>query len=133
MANQFSVSGTIVYTPPLAAPNSGAASLSTQGVYNAQNVGSVDVPAGTTTATSFSVPFGSVGAASVVIVRNQMSTPINVRLNGSGTDTFELAPGAMFRYESPTTPATTPITAVECITTAEPTAIENIFYWIFGD
>jgi hypothetical protein len=132
MSDQFAINGTITYTPPLAATNSGAAQFSTQGVYEAQSVGAIDVTTGATIGTQFQIPFGSIAAAAVVIVKNSMTTPINIFLNGHAVADFELQPGAQFRYESPTNPQTTPITSVTAEILASPTSVQRLFYWIFG-
>lgn len=133
MSDQLTTQVSVTYTPPKAAANSGQSTLGTSGAYNAASVGSIDVPNGTTPPTTFSVPFNAVDNAKTVIVRNDMTSDVGIRLNGAVADNFELGPAGEMIISSPTAPGTTPITQVDVVTTADPANLERIFYWVFGD
>jgi len=131
--SNFSTSQGIQWTPPGAATNSGNSTLTTQGTENAQSVGTLDIPNGTTIATVFPVPFGTVEAAKLCVVQNLMSSEIGVRLNGHGTDDFTLGPGQRFSLDGATAGATTPLISVDIVTTADPASTEQVNFWILGD
>jgi len=133
MSSTVTVSRTIQFTPPSAPVNSGTGTISTQAIYNSQNVGDIDVQITDASGTSFSIPFGSVGAAKVAIVKNLMSADIGIRINGSVADNFKLPSGGVFSYESSSAPGSDPLSSITVITTATPTQISNISYWVFGD
>ncbi len=134
MANDaFSVTLTVQYTPPGAAANSGLASLASTGTENAQSVGRLDIPAGTTIDTVFPIPFGGVGEAKVCVVQNLMSSAIGIRLNGAIADDFELGPGQTFALIGGVVGGTTPLISVDIVTTVDPTVTEYINYWTMGD
>lgn len=133
MAQTATITFGILYTPPSAAANSGNASFSTQASYNAQNVGQLDVQTSDAPATTFAIPFGSVSAGKIVMVRNMMSTEIGIRLNAAGSDNMKLPAGGEFVYAASVAPNATPLTAVTIVTTASPAQIENVMYWVFGD
>jgi hypothetical protein len=133
MAQQFTTIETVTYTPPKAAPNSGVSTLGTTGVYNASSIGSIDIPNGTTVDTIIPVPFNQVTNAKVIIIRNEMSSDIGIRLNGAVADSFQLGAGGEFKYENPTTPASNPIDEVSVVTKVDPTATQYIYFLVFGD
>jgi hypothetical protein len=129
----FTVACSVVFTPPGANVNSGQSSFPSQGTYGAQCSGNIDVPSGTVLGTSYSIPFGSVAAAKLLIVKNMMSSDIAVRLNGAVTDTFRIAAGGEFMYASPATPSGTPLASALFMTTASPTADEQVLFVTLGD
>jgi len=133
MADQLTTATSVTYTPPKAAANSGQSTLGTSGVYNAAAVGSIDIPNGTIVGTVFSIPFNSVDNAKTVIIRNDMTSDVGVRLNGAVADNFELAPSGEMIISNPVAPGTTPITQIDVVTTADPTNLERLFYFVFGD
>lgn len=126
---------TLQWTPPSAAVNSGQSAFTHQAAYNAQNVGAIDVPASTPPSTVFDIPFGSVGKAKCLVVKNLMTTDVDVKLNGSGTVNFTLPPGGKFSYECPVDPTTGtyPLIEASITTLATPTNLESVQYWVFGD
>ena len=132
-ADNFSATFTFTYTPPNAPVNSGVASLAVSGTYQGGQAGSVDVPPGTTVGTVLSIPFGSVAAAKVLVIRNNMSSEVGIRLNGSGSNNFNIPAGGQIVYLVPTTPVAVPLTAASIITIVDPTAIERVNFWVFGD
>ncbi len=132
-AKNFTSTLSLQYTPPSAPTNSGVATLAVTGTYNGGQSGTIDVPNGTTADTSFSVPFGSLASAKLLVIRNNMSTDIAVRLNGAVADSFRIAAGGQFAYMAPTAPSTVPITSAIVRNSADPTATEEIQFWAFGD
>lgn len=134
-ASTFNSTLNIQYTPPSAPANSGVASLLVGGTYNGGQAGSIDVPTTIVVSppTVIPVPFGSVDAAKLLVIRNNMSSEIGVRLNGAITDTFNLPPGGEFIYAAPTAPGAIPLTSADVVPTVVPTVIEKIDYWCFGD
>ena len=82
MSSTATVSLSLQYTPPSAAANSGNVSFQTQTSHNAQNVGNIDVNPADPTLTEFPVPFGAVGQAKVLVIKNLMTSDIGVRING---------------------------------------------------
>ena len=134
MANDaFSVTLTVQYTPPSAAVNSGLASVAITGTENAQSVGRLDVPAGTSIDTVIPVPFGAVDEAKVCIVQNLMSSAVGIRLNGAIADDFELGPGQTFALLGAVVGLVTPLTSLDIVTTVDPTVTEFCNYWVMGD
>jgi hypothetical protein len=123
----------VQWTPPNAAVNSGNSSFQVQGPYNAQQVGQIDVQTTDIPGTIFPVQFGSISKAKVVIIKNMMSSEIGIRLNGAIANNFNLPSGGEVVYASPTGPAAVPLTAIDVVTTASPTATEQINTFVFGD
>jgi hypothetical protein len=134
-ASTFNSTLNIQYTPPSAPANSGVASLVVGGTYNGGQAGSIDVPTTIIVSppTVIPVPFGSVAAAKLLIIRNNMSSEIGVRLNGAVANTFNLPPGGEFVYAVPTTPGAIPLTSADVIPTVVPTVTEQIHFFVFGD
>lgn len=129
----FTVACALTFTPPGAPVNSGQSSFPTQGTYGAQCSGNIDVPASTVIGTTYAVPFGSISAAKFLIIKNMMSSEIAIRLNGAVTDTFRLAAGGEFMYASPAAPGATPLASASILTTASPSADEQVLFVALGD
>ena len=123
----------IQYTPPSAPVNSGQSTFSVTAIHSAQNVGQIDVNSTDIPTTVFVIPFGSVAAAKVAIVKNLMSSDVGIRINGSVTDNFRLAAGGELAYACQTAPNSSPLASISVVTTASPGSTENISYWIMGD
>lgn len=132
-ADNFTATLSLQYTPPGAPVNSGVATLAAVGTYNANSVGTVDVPPGTVVGTTFSIPFSSIAAAKLCVIRNNMSSAIGIRINGAVANNFQVAAGGEFMYASPAAPGSDPLTSIVVVTTVDPTQIERISYWVFGD
>lgn len=132
-ASQFTVTLGVQFTPPSAPANSGVSTFGAQGNYNAQNVGTIDVPTSITPPMDYVIPFGSVALASMVLIKNMTSSTIGLKINGSMTVNHELAPGAIWMMAGATAPTGTPLTAMSATVSAAPTTIEQIQYMIFGD
>ena len=133
MPTNVTVTTNLQWTPPSAPVNSGNASMSVVASINAQNVGSIDVQTTDTSPTTFAIPFGSISAAKVLLIKNMMSSDISVRLNGDNADTFRIPSGGAIHYAAPATPGSVPISSVTVITTVTPTQVETIHYFVFGD
>lgn len=101
--------------------------------HTAQNVGIIDVEAGTAPATEFAIPFGSVEAAKLLIVRNLMTSEVQVKVNGSLAPIFTIPAQGMEMFAVPSIAATFPIAAMSFLTTATPGNTESVQYWLFGE
>lgn len=86
MATSANVTLSVVYTPPSAAQNTGNASMTVPITFEAQNVGVLDIPTSTPAGTVFEIPFGSISAAQLVIIKNLTPNAIGVKINGAGAD-----------------------------------------------
>ncbi len=132
-ADNFNATLNLKYTPPGSPPGSGVAALVVAGTYQAGQSGSTDVPPGTVVGTAFAIPFGSVTAAKLFVIRNNTSSEISIKLNSSGSANFNIPAGGEFVYSAPTAPDAVPLTAVSFLTTVDPTEIERVLWWCFGD
>jgi hypothetical protein len=133
MANPVILNTSVQYTPPAAPVGSGLSSFALQALYNAQQVGQIDVPAGTAPSTVFNVAFGYVNAAKLLIVRNLMSSDVAIRINGSVDPNFCLSPGGLFVYGGASDPSTNPLTSVSVTVLSSPTVLEFIQTFVYGD
>lgn len=132
-ADNFNATLNLKYTPPGAPAGSGVAALTSAGTYQAGQAGTTDIPPGTVVGASFSIPFGSVTAAKLFVIRNNASSEISVKLNGSASPVFNIPPGGEFVYSAPTAPGAVPLTSVAFLTTEDPTTTERVLWWCFGD
>jgi hypothetical protein len=132
-ASSFNVTLGVQWTPPSAAANSGSSTFPVTGTYNAQNVGQHDIPVATPPGTVFAIPFGSIQAAKLLLIRNMMSSDVGVRLNGHVTDDFLLPPGGELIYAAPSAPGSNPVASASIVTVGSPTVIENVIYFVMGD
>jgi hypothetical protein len=134
MANTAIFSATLQWTPPSAPVNSGQSSFSLQLSYNAQNVGAIDVPASTPPATVYDIPFGAVSKAKLIVVKNFMTSDVDLSINGS-LDLISIAPSGMVMYGAPADPTTGahPIASASVKTLDTPSNLGRIEYWIYGD
>jgi len=97
------------------------------------NVGTMDVPAGTLPGTLFPVPFGTVGSAKVLIVKNTTSDEVGFRMNGAGADIFRLTASGVFHIEMPSGPTLAPVTDATIVILTSPAVLNQIQYFVFGD
>ena len=132
-ADNFSAQLNLQYTPPGSTVNSGVASLAAAGTYNAGQSGTIDVPTTAQVGDAFPVPFGSVSAGKLVVIRNNLSAELSVKLNGSSTVNFNIPPGGEFVYVAPTAPGANPMISASLILTAVPTVVERVLFFVFGD
>lgn len=133
MASPFSKTTGIQWTPPSTPANSGNSTVAVQGSVNVASSGQVDVPAATTLATVFAIPFGTVSKPLFFAIKNKMSSDIGIRLNGAVANNFKLAPGGYIEMSMPAPTVDEPLTSCSIVTTAVPTALELVDWWIFGD
>jgi hypothetical protein len=133
MPTPVTVTASVQWTPPSAPANSGNATFNVVAQVNAQNVGQIDVQTTDAPATVFALPFGSVAAAKVLVIKNMMSSEVGVRINGAVANNFRVPAGGMVVYAAPVAPGAEPWTSVSVVTTATPAAIENVQFFIYGD
>ena len=134
MANVVVTSIGVQYTPPSAPVNSGQCTFTLQAAYNAQQVGQIDVPSGTSPSTVYNVAFGYVSKAKLMVIKNMMTSDVNVSLNGS-LDVVTLPPQGMFIYGCPSDPTigTHPLASASITTLVSPTSLESLQTFVFGD
>jgi hypothetical protein len=132
-ASPFSLTLGITYTPPSAALNSGSSSFPVTGTYTAMNVGQIDVQATSLPGATVPVPFGSVAVAKAVLVKNVTLSDIGLRLNGSGSDTFQLSPGGEFLYAAPIAPGTSPMASATISIGTPPISDGAVHFIVLGD
>jgi pectate lyase len=134
MANTVIFTGTLQWTPPAAPTNSGQSSFSVQASYNAHNVGSLDIPSGTAPATEIQIPFGQVNEARFMVVKNLMTTDVDLKLNGS-VDLITLPPQGQHMWICPVdlTDGANPLTEASITVLTSPTVVQNILFWVYGD
>jgi hypothetical protein len=123
----------IQYTPPSAPANSGNVSYQVSANCQAQNVGQIDINPSDAPATLFVIPFGSIGAAKIFVLKNKGTVDIGVRLNGAVTDTFRLAPGGEWAYAMSAAPTAGTLTGVTVAVITSPAQVEYTEYMAFGD
>ena len=133
MATTTTINLSITYTPPAGATNSATASLATAASSSAQNVGVIDVPSGTAPAATFPIPFGSVSAAKILMIKNAMNSDIGIQLNASGADIYQISAGGLMMIGMPTEPASDTLTDATISIIASITTDQTIQYWVFGD
>lgn len=105
--------------------------------YQGQNLGQIDVPAGATESTSYTIPFGSVaGSATLVRIDNNTDARVAIKINGASDASHGLTPGAsqviaMPAEDEGTTPG--PLLSMAAVLEAAATVGGTIDYWVFGD
>ncbi len=80
--NTATLTTAVQYTPPNSATNSGNATYTVAANYTGQSVGQLDIQPGVTPPVINSIPFGTVTQLLMLIIQNQQSTDIGVRING---------------------------------------------------
>ncbi len=101
--------------------------------FQASSAGEIDVPDAATSATAFSIPFGSVGTrATLVIISNDTGQLMTVKVNGSAA-LHDLPDGGWFVHGQDATAGSAPLTAVSLTTTATQSGAGKITYFVFGD
>ncbi len=127
---QVSLSGSLNYT----APGGGTVNqdIVSVGSYLASSLGTIDVPSGSSSGATFSVPLGGVAIPVAMALKNGVGTAVRVSFQSNPTG-FQLTDGGWFTYTQPKTPLTLGITAVSIVLSAAQTAPGEIVYEIFGD
>lgn len=100
--------------------------------YQAQLVGTIDIPADGQTDDVIDIPFGSLTGATAMLLFNRSTQQLNVSLNTSAT-LIGLAPGGCLMIGNPTLPATTALSAASVKLTADASAVETVEFRLFGD
>jgi len=135
MANTTIFSATVQWTPPSAPVNSGQSVFSLQLSYNAQNVGTIDVPDSTAPATVYDIPFGAVSKAKMLIVKNFTALDLDLSINASA-DLISIPPSGMVMFGAPidpTGPSDHPIESASLKTRGTSTSLARAEFWVFGD
>lgn len=102
--------------------------------FAASNSGYIDVPDTTTSATVYSVPFGTVASPTLVLLYNQTGQDMGVRLNAAMSNEYRLPTGGVaLPIGCPAVAGGTPLTAVSVVTTGTQTGAGRVFYAVFGD
>lgn len=103
-------------------------------VYTASNAGFIDVLAATADAHEYEIPFGAVDEVKGILVQNNTTQQLNVRLNGAVADEYSLPPGGLFIPLFGTTASLdSPLLSISLVTTAAVTADGTIAYVVLGD
>ena len=132
-ATTATVTLSIQYTPPSAPANSGNVSYQVAATCQAQNVGQIDINPSDAPATLFVIPFGSIAAAKIFVLKNRGTLDIGVRLNGAVTDTFRIAAGGEWAYVMSAIPTAGTLTGVTVAVITSPAQVEYCEYMAFGD
>ena len=113
------LTATLTYTPPLATSTT-SVSLNVTETYAPMNVGTIDIPIGTLANIPFAVPFGSIGTADVLVIKNRNNQDMGVRLNTVPPGPFviyQIPPNGMLMINHPTASGGTPLTSADVDTT----------------
>lgn len=132
MATTVTTNVSFQYTTPAGPPNSATASFTVASANNAQQVGVIDIPAGTLPSTTFPVAFGSIGSAKVLAIKNGTSDEIGIQLNGS-PDIFRLVAGGLFLISESASPSLGPITDATIQIHVAPVTLVFVQTFVFGD
>lgn len=130
-----SLTASLTFTPPL---GGSACTVQFSGTENyvPQNVGTMDIPIGTPSATAIPVPFGEVDSADVLVVKNRGNQDLGVRLNGlpvSPAVLYQIPPGGELILFNPVAPGGSPLTSAELeTTTTQAGVVGEVDYWVFG-
>jgi hypothetical protein len=128
---QVSLSGSLNYQQGGGTVNENIVAV---GSYLASSLGTMDIPSGSSSGATFSLPLGGVERASCVHVKNSVGTTMILRMQGNPTG-LPLTDGSEFVCNSPKPPALTlgPLSAIVVQLTAAQTAYGYVDYEIFGD
>ena len=130
-----SIAANLTYTPPLSATQQQIAFSNIEN-YTPQSVGTITVPIGTAANFTFSIPFGTIHVADVVILFNRGNQDMGVRINGvpvAPAILYQIPPGGMLCISHPTAPGALPIASVNVDTTVIQSALIGQFdYYVFG-
>jgi len=128
---------TLKYSVSYTGPNGEVVSPPTQQVlapYQAQAVGTIDVPDAESASTVHAVPFGGIGVACTLgTIENQTGQELAVKINGASTPSHHIAPGGAFVFGEAVAPGSAPVTALSLTTTAQQSGAGFISYRLFGD
>lgn len=104
-------------------------------LYQAQNVGVIDVPDTTASATVYDVPFGTIDELTTCgVIFNQTGQPLEIKINGAAAASNTIPDGGVFPWGFPGLSAgSIPILAIELETTAMQSGAGYVAYYLFGD
>ncbi len=130
-----SIVSTLTFTPPL-----GGSPISIQfpssETYIPQSVGTIDIPIAAAANTVFAIPFGGVGSADVLFIRNRGNQDLGVRLNGipaSPAVLYQIPPNGFLLLFNPVVPGGSPLTSAVVETVAiQASAVGQVDYYVFG-
>ncbi len=112
----FAISGTTTYVNDFGATV--APALTANVSYTTCVSGSQNVPTGTTAATSYGVPFGSITTLRALRLANNTTQELSIKYNGV-TASYGIPAGGQ-EIKAFTTDAETPIVSIDLVTTASP-------------
>lgn len=123
----------LTYSPPGAPVNSGAVSYSVTATSRAQSVGQIDIGSDASGGEQFSIPFGSISAAKIAVVKNTSASSYLLLINGAPA--FRIPAGGEFAFAATTSSAVDGVESltVEVITVPASGTYDYIQYFIYGD
>lgn len=101
--------------------------------YTASNVGIIDIPAATSSATVFAIPVGSIAKIKAFKLKNTNTLDMGIRFNSAGADEFQLAPGCEISMSQPVASAANDLTSISVVTTASQVSGGTFEFHVFGD
>ena len=127
-----SLSASLSYTPPGATAQVVAA-LANNATYDAQSIGTIDIPDGTGAASAFAVPFGSIGVgAKLLIIKNRNNADVGVRLQGAVADEFQLPAQGFIMISMPVNAGANPVLSASITTTAIQSGNGYVDFFVYG-
>ena|SRR5678816_2698112 len=94
--------------------------------------GTIDIADTTAADTEFVVSFGSVAAATMLLIKNTDAQEIYVKLNGSTTK-LGLMPGGVLLIAASALPSANTITSAKVCPKANQSGAGTVSYWLVGD
>ena len=111
--------------------------------FNAQSIGTLDIPAGTVSGTSFAIPFGSVASpkglllcnGSVVggLVVSDANLDMKVQVQAVSSGQFQLPAGGVLLLAQPVSATAVAVTGCNVVTTVAQVSAAQIDYAVWGD
>lgn len=99
----------------------------------AQNVGTIDIASGTTTATPFTIPFGAVGVmATLLLVFNNTAQELILKIDATAL-IQHIKAGQWAILALGNVAGTTPVTAATVTTTDAVAVASSVDFLVFGD
>lgn len=100
--------------------------------FQGDSMGTIDVPDATAGSTAFSISFGSIAKATLVIVKNRTGQDMTLKINGSAA-LQNLPANEVVMFAAPALGASADLTAVSLTTTGSQSGAGYIDYFVFGD
>lgn len=102
--------------------------------YLDQTVGTIDVPALTAMSTVYSIPFGGVTVAGLIMITNKTSVKLSVKVNSGSSATTEIPVGATYVAQMMTASGTPLVTAITVtLSAAQGASAGLVEYKVLGD